>query len=164
MGPIAVGLRTAIYMAGFIFFFGWLALGVRQFDSRFSVDLPLLARPLGAAVMVLGGVLVLLCGGLFTTIGHGTPAVFDPPTQFVVRGPYRWVRNPMYIGGLVLLTGFGLWHRSLSILVMALVCAVALHLFVVLLEEPGLERRFGDQYNTYKQRVFRWVPKRPRNG
>jgi len=77
-----------------------------------------------------------------------------------VIGPYRHVRNPMYIGGFVLLIGFGLYHHSASILILSLVLIIFIHLFIVLVEEPGLEQRFGSRYLAYKQSVNRWIPKR----
>jgi len=113
--------------------------------------------------MLLGGLLVLWCGGTFIGRGRGTPAVFDPPRVFVASGPYRFVRNPMYLGGLCLLAGFGLWLRSLSILLFAAVLILAFHLFVVCYEEPGLAKRFGESYISYKKRTNRWIPKGPPN-
>jgi protein-S-isoprenylcysteine O-methyltransferase Ste14 len=66
----------------------------------------------------------------------------------------------LYIGGLALLVGFGLWERSISMLLLALVLWLAVHVFVVYLEEPGLESRFGASYLEYKKSVNRWLPKR----
>ncbi len=149
-------------MAAFIFFFGWFALALRRFDTSLGVEFPAFVRAVGATLMTVGLGIVLVCGGWFSLWGRGTPAIFDPPTEFVVEGPYRWVRNPMYIGALVLLTGFGLWHRSAAILLMMIVMAVAFHAFVVFLEEPGLVRRFGSRYEAYRAAVPRWIPRRPR--
>jgi protein-S-isoprenylcysteine O-methyltransferase Ste14 len=117
--------------------------------------------PLGVAAMAAGGVLILTCVGLFASRGRGTPAPFDPPREFVAVGPYRYVRNPMYVGALTLLVGFGLWQRSVSVLLFALLAALIAHLFLVLFEEPDLERRFGDSYVEYKGSVNRWLPRRP---
>ncbi len=162
MGTVAVVLRSVIYMAGFIFVFGWLALGLRQFDASLGFEIPAMARPLGGLIMAVGLGVVLTCGGLFAVLGRGTPAIFDPPTEFVARGLYRWVRNPMYVGGLTLLFGFALWHRSPSIVLMTFVMAIVFHLFVVFVEEPGLKRRFGAPYDEYRRTVRRWIPVKPR--
>lgn len=113
--------------------------------------------------MIAGAALVLTCVGFFVLRGRGTPAPFDPPKNFVAAGPYKYVRNPMYVGGLSLLVGFGLWQQSVSILLFALLLALIVHLFVVLFEEPGLERRFSASYINYKQSVNRWLPRRPRS-
>jgi protein-S-isoprenylcysteine O-methyltransferase Ste14 len=110
--------------------------------------------------MVLGGALALACGATFVVVGRGTPAPFDPPREFVPVGPYRFVRNPMYVGAAALLMGFGLFERSLAILALAVAGLILAHLFVVFAEEPGLEERFGDSYRSYKASVRRWVPGR----
>jgi protein-S-isoprenylcysteine O-methyltransferase Ste14 len=77
----------------------------------------------------------------------------------VSAGPYKFVRNPMYIGGFLLLAGFGLIQRSLAILLFALALLGLFHLFVVFVEEPGLKKRFGQSYLDYKQIVKRWLPR-----
>jgi protein-S-isoprenylcysteine O-methyltransferase Ste14 len=154
-------LRAAFYMSMFILFFGWLALSVRQYDASLGLSLPAALRIPGAILMVLGGALALSCGATFVARGQGTPAPFDPPRKFVASGPYRWVRNPMYVGGLALFVGFGLWHRSISILILGAVVTCCLYLFVLFIEEPGLEERFGDSYVEYKRNVRRWLPRSP---
>lgn len=153
-------LRTMLYMSGFVLLWGWVALGVRRWDPSLGIFLPEWVRLAGVVSIVAGGVIALACGALFAARGHGTPAPFDPPREFVAVGPYLWVRNPMYIGGLLVLVGFGLVLRSLSILLLALVLALVVHLFVLYYEEPGLERRFGASYVEYKKSVNRWLPRR----
>ena len=73
-------------------------------------------------------------------------------------GPYAYVRNPMYIGGFILLVGFGLFHSSVSILLLSIILLLLFHLFVILVEEPTLERTFGESYMEYKKRINRWIP------
>jgi protein-S-isoprenylcysteine O-methyltransferase Ste14 len=157
-------IRSAIYMTAFVSLWAWLALTLRRFDPRLGVAIPDWCRPIGLGLMVLGAALGLLCGLVFSTRGRGTPAPFDPPREFVASGPYRYVRNPMYVGGLTLLLGFGLYLQSLSIIVLAIGFALLAHLFVILVEEPGLEHRFGDSYRCYKQSVHRWLPGFPPGG
>jgi protein-S-isoprenylcysteine O-methyltransferase Ste14 len=159
---VLAAIRTAIYMTGFVALWVWLALGVHRFDPAIGVAVPDWARWLGSALMVVGCAVGLTCGGFFAARGLGTPAPFDPPREFVATGPYRFVRNPMYIGGLLALGGFGLVERSPSILLLAAGVAILVHFFVVIVEEPGLEWRFGDSYRTYKRSVNRWLPRRPR--
>ena len=159
METIFITLRALCYMAGFIFLFGWLALRVQVWDQSLRVDLPPWMKIVGAVVLGLGTLLVFACGGVFIARGRGTPAIFDPPRQFTAAGPYKFVRNPMYIGGLAMLAGFGLFQRSLAILLFAVAMCVLFHLFVLFVEEPGLERRFGESYLTYKRSVNRWMPK-----
>jgi len=152
------GLRTALFMMGFILLWGWLALLVRRCDSRLGLAIPHFMRVVGLGAMVAGGILALLVGFLFSACGQGTPAPFDPPRKFVVTGPFRYVRNPMYLGGLLLLIGFGFYQLSVSILFLALFFALLAHVFVVLVEEPHLERRFGESYLEYIRTVNRWLP------
>lgn len=155
---VLAGVRTVIYMTGFVLLWGWLALTVRRFDATLGVVHWGPATTLGLALMLVGAGLALLCGVVFAVRGTGTPALFDPPREFVAAGPYRFVRNPMYVGALLLLGGFGLALRSRSVLLLTVFWAVLAHLFVVLVEEPGLERRFGDSYRRYRQSVNRWLP------
>jgi protein-S-isoprenylcysteine O-methyltransferase Ste14 len=112
MKTILLALRSVIYMTGFLFFFAWIALLVRTFDRRIGISLPAAAEIPGAVLAVLGAIVVLECAGVFISRGRGTPAIFDAPRAFVASGPYRYVRNPMYIGGLMLLIGFGLYAKS----------------------------------------------------
>lgn len=109
--------------------------------------------------MLLSGMLVLACVVVFIIRGKGTPAAFDPPREFVATGPYAYVRNPMYIGGFILLVGFGLYQHSLSILILSAILIFLFHLFVVFYEEPTLERQFGKSYVDYKNHIHRWMPK-----
>ncbi len=74
-------------------------------------------------------------------------------------GSYRWVRNPIYIGGLAVFLGFGLSLASLSVVLTTLPVAGLVHAFVALFEEPQLERRFGESYIRYKRSVNRWSPR-----
>ena len=151
--------RSIIYVPLFILFFRWLALNVRVYDTKIGVTLPQWVTIIGIIAMLIGGLLVLLCVLVFIIRGKGTPAVFDPPREFVATGPYAYVRNPMYIGGFILLIGFGLYHTSLSILILALVLIIVFHFFVLLVEEPNLERLFGNSYLDYKKKINRWIPK-----
>ncbi len=146
------GLRTAVYVTAFFWLWAWLALSVRRYDAGFAVAWPEWIGPLAGVVMAAGATLCFTCVGFFVARGLGTPALFDPPREFVAVGPYRTIRNPMYIGALILLAGYSLRYRSVSML-------LVVHLFVVLIEEPGLERRFGDSYRDYKRTVNRWLPR-----
>ena len=114
------------------------------------------------ALMIGGGILAVSCVTIFTIRGKGTPAAFDPPKEFVVVGPYKYVRNPMYIGGFFMLLGFAFFNQSPTMVVFSLLALVLIHCFVVLVEEKGLEHRFGSVYFEYKRTVNRWLPTTPR--
>ncbi|MEW5938021.1 MAG: isoprenylcysteine carboxylmethyltransferase family protein [Chloroflexota bacterium] len=111
----------------------------------------------------IGSVTMVWCFYDFTFKGRGTPAPIDPPKELVASGPYRFVRNPMYVAGIVILLGYVLWRPSLSILVMPSIFFVAAHLFVTLYEEPTLRGKFGASYEEYLRSVPRWIPRRPLN-
>jgi protein-S-isoprenylcysteine O-methyltransferase Ste14 len=112
---------------------------------------------LGAA----GAALALTCILTFVFVGRGTPAPFDPPRRLVVRGPYRLVRNPMYLGAGLALTGAALFYQSMPLLGYTGLFLLITHVFVVAYEEPTLRQTFGNDYETYCQRVSRWWPRYP---
>lgn len=112
----------------------------------------------GIALGAAGAALALWCILAFVVIGKGTPAPFDPPRKLVIRGPYRYVRNPMYLGATLALLGAALFYRSLLLLAYAGVLLLVTHVFVVAYEEPTLARLFGAEYQAYRASVRRWVP------
>lgn len=158
MGYLWTGFRSAVYAAGFFALWYYVAINVRPLDGRIGLHLPSWVFLLGLWVTGLGAILVLICISTFVHRGRGTPAPFDPPRLFVASGPYRHVRNPMYIGGLMVFLGFGMMERSPAVMLLAIMVAFGFHLFVLLVEEPGLERRFGVSYLAYKRSVPRWIP------
>jgi protein-S-isoprenylcysteine O-methyltransferase Ste14 len=115
-------------------------------------------------IVVLGAAVALWCLLSFVTVGRGTPAPFDPPRRLVVQGPYRFVRNPMYIGAGLALGGASLYYASSHLLAYTALFFLIAHLFVVGYEEPTLHRTFGEAYQAYCQRVDRWWPRLPSLG
>jgi protein-S-isoprenylcysteine O-methyltransferase Ste14 len=113
----------------------------------------------GAGVSLAGATLALWCVLTFVFVGKGTPAPFDPPRRLVVRGPYRFVRNPMYAGAGLALGGAATFFRSPALVGYALLFLAVMHAFVVWYEEPTLRRRFGADYDAYRSRVRRWLPR-----
>lgn len=110
----------------------------------------------GLLPLTLGVALYLWCAGAFTFIGKGTPAPIDAPRFLVKAGPYRWVRNPMYVAVLAMIIGQAMLFRSFLLVGYALLVWVVVHLFVVLVEEPSLRQQFGESYDTYLRTVPRW--------
>jgi len=117
----------------------------------------------GAAVFALGVTGLLWCGWNFAVIGLGTPAVWDAPRRLVVRGPYRCVRNPMYVAVGTAILGQSLFFGSVRLLPYLAIFGSILHLFVVFYEEPALREQFGADYEAYCRRVWRWIPRPPRS-
>jgi protein-S-isoprenylcysteine O-methyltransferase Ste14 len=122
---------------------------------------------LQALALAVGGVglaIYVRCVWDFASFGRGTPAPIDAPKRLVVRGLYRHVRNPMYVGVLLILFGEAAYFGSRGILRWALGFFIFAHLFVVLYEEPTLRRRFGEAYEEYCRSVGRWWPRRGGDG
>lgn len=114
----------------------------------------------GMVLGALGATLAVACILTFVFVGQGTPAPFDPPRRLVVRGPYRLVRNPMYLGAGLALSGAALFYQSFALLGYVAVLLVLAHLFVVRYEEPTLRRTFGKDYVAYCAATGRWWPTR----
>jgi len=117
------------------------------------------------AVLLLAGLAVFISTlFLFATEGRGTLAPWDPPRRLVVRGPYRFVRNPMISGVLLIVIGESLVFRSMPLAEWAATFAVINLIYIPLLEEPQLRWRFGEEYREYKRNVPRLLPRlRPWN-
>lgn len=111
----------------------------------------------GAAVVAVGVVILGWCVRDFYVLGRGTLAPWDPPKRLVVLGLYRYSRNPMYVGVLVIVSGWALGFQSWSLAAYAVCLAVAFHLRVILNEEPFLARTHGTEWDQYRARVSRWV-------
>jgi protein-S-isoprenylcysteine O-methyltransferase Ste14 len=158
-------LRSLLVAALFIWLQMWLLprwVGIRG-DWHAPQAEPL--RWLGLLPLVCGSILMLTCVWRFGTTGQGTPAPFDPPRKFVAVGPYRYVRNPMYLGMALALIGEAILFADRASLVRIVVYGLALVvivvLFVLLYEEPSLRRRFGFEYEAYCRKVPRWFPAKP---
>lgn len=108
----------------------------------------------------LGLVIYLRCVWEFAARGRGIPAPLDHPKQLVVSGLYRYVRNPMYVGVLLVLLGESTFFESRAFLTYAIGWLLVVHLNVLVYEEPNLTRKFGRSYLEYKASVRRWVPGR----
>jgi protein-S-isoprenylcysteine O-methyltransferase Ste14 len=98
---------------------------------------------------------------LFTEVGEGTPAPYDPPRKLVIMGPYVYVRNPMMLGVWLVLLGEALVFGSVPLGLWFLgFCGLCL-ILIPAWEEPDLKNRFGEPYEEYKRTVPRWIPKIP---
>ncbi len=114
--------------------------------------------PLGLLPLVLGAALYLRCAYDFVWSGRGTPAPIDPPVELVISGPYRYSRNPMYIGVLAMLAGEALLYLDLRLLCFLLAMVVVFNIFILGYEERALGRQFGEEYARYCAAVPRWIP------
>src|SRR5712691_3522842 len=114
-------------------------------------------------LILAGALLYLACQWAFATVGRGTPGLWDSPRRFVAVGPYRWVRNPIYIAALLVLVAEAWLFLSLPLLAYAVLAGIGCHLFVVVYEEPTLQKRFGEEYDLYRRDVWRWIPHVPQS-
>lgn len=159
-------VRAALGSAAFVLFGGpTIVAGVVPWLlTRWEADdVPLPLRGLGLVLIVLGGALVLETTARFALQGRGTPVPFAPPERFVAQGSYRLVRNPMYVGVLALIVGQALLLGREILFVWAALAAILFQLFVVLHEEPELQKRFGPEYDDYRRRTGRWLPRLSRS-
>ena len=141
----------------------WLLDRFADIDTRWRATSAVAwtVRGLGAVLLAGGIILFAWCVVLFARVGRGTLAPWDPTQRLVAVGPYRYVRNPMISGVAAVLSGQVLLTGS-RILALWLVVFIAINqAYFLLVEEPGLERRFGESYREYKARVPRWIPRRP---
>jgi protein-S-isoprenylcysteine O-methyltransferase Ste14 len=149
-GMVLVAIPALILSLG-----GADTLGLWRSVPSLKVILPVI----GILCVCLGLVLMVATTWLFMTVGKGTLAPWKPPQHLVVRGVYRYVRNPMISGVLFVLLGEVLITASLPLFGLFLFGGVVNAVYIPLVEEAGLVKRFGDEYRTYKRNVPRWIPR-----
>jgi len=110
---------------------------------------------------VAGASIYFRCLWDFVVAGHGLPAPVDHPKKLVVSGLYRYVRNPMYVGVLLVFVGEVLLLRSMVLVRYALVFLAIVHINILFYEERYLQFRFAESYDEYRKNVRRWIPGRP---
>ena len=119
-----------------------------------------MAGRIGGALVLLAGLsLFTWCVLLFARVGQGTLAPWDPTRRLVAVGPYRYMRNPMITGVATILAGEALLTGSRSIALWLALFVVVNHVYFLTVEEPGLARRFGAEYEAYRRHVPRWIPR-----
>lgn len=129
-----------------------------SFAASFPPDL-LIVWLAGLVFAAAGLTLMIWTMRLFAVAGGGgTPAPWDPIKNFIALGPYRYVRNPMLIGANLVLVAEALLLQSIPIFLWMITFVILNTIYFALLEEPQLEKRFGDAYRDYKRNVPRWIP------
>ena len=119
------------------------------------------AQYLSFLLMAVGSAVLIKCIWDFAAVGRGTLSFVDAPKKLVIVGLYRYVRNPMYIGVLLVLLGEIMWFKSVPLLEYTAGWFAVVNLAVLLYEEPTLRHRFGESYDRYCRSVHRWWPGRP---
>ena len=111
---------------------------------------------LGLSILAIGTVLMIICVASFAIRGQGTLSPADPTKKLVISGLYKFSRNPMYIGVMMMLIGESIFFQSYIIGVYALIIFIAFNTFIIFFEEPRLQDDFGSEYNEYTKKVRRW--------
>lgn len=142
-----------------LFAFIIIPLGLIQLNYIWSLpvyDLFFL-KVIGLLMIIFGGLICLYCIGIFHILGKGTPVPFDPPKKLVGRGLYKYSRNPMYIGYLLIILGKFFFFGQFLLVVYFLAASIFWHLLIVYYEEPILKKRFGKSYLEYLKKTPRWL-------
>ncbi len=147
-----------IFVPGTVAFYIPLRILSGQLDS-FSIQWGLL-QYLSMPIFAIGSAIYFWCLWDFAVTGRGTPAPIDAPKKLVVKGLYRYVRNPMYVGVLSLILGWATMYNSYELLKYAILMWVIFYMVVLIYEEPMLKRQFGESYERYRKSVRRWLPGR----
>ena len=113
----------------------------------------------GLLLIFTGLYIMILTITKFVRIGKGTLAPWSPTGKLVIDGMYRYVRNPMIIGVLIVLAGESIAILSLNIFIWTLIFFIINNIWYIFYEEPDLEKKFGDEYRKYKKSVPRWIPR-----
>jgi protein-S-isoprenylcysteine O-methyltransferase Ste14 len=143
-GFVALPLSLLLFSQGFL----TVEIGSYRFFGLFPI--------------VLGAVIALWTTLSLALVGKGTPAPFDPSKRLVTEGLFKYVRNPMYLGAVIVMVGEAVLTQSLVVLLLAVVMWMFFHVFVVYYEEPDLGKRFGQAYEEYIRTVPRWFPRIPK--
>jgi protein-S-isoprenylcysteine O-methyltransferase Ste14 len=133
----------------------WRFFGLAQARLDFRQPLHLL----GLACVTLGVLLLAACIFEFARTGRGTLSPLDPPRHLVVRGIYRYVRNPMYLSVTIIMLGEAMVTGSAALMMYWVIWFFWVNVFVMGYEEPTLRRQFGASYDAYTRQVGRWIPK-----
>ncbi|RZU65603.1 phospholipid methyltransferase [Microterricola gilva] len=120
-----------------------------------------LAAPVGGVILVAASALGVSSAIVMSTAGRGTPLPTAMPTQLVIAGPYRWVRNPMAVSGIVQGVAVGLLLSSWLVVAYAIAGSLLWNYAIRPHEERDLEQRFGDEFRRYRDAVRCWVPRMP---
>lgn len=157
--------KFLLSVAGTIFWYGGVALMIfvspwvdRQLGLELSIPPPV-RLPIAIILLVLGVPMVVWTISRFFR-ARGTPIPFSPPPDFVTDGLYRYVRNPMHLGWTLVLLGLAVLRQSFSLLVIMVPFFLLAHiLYIKLVEEKELEKKFGHVYLDYKKRVGMFIPR-----
>ncbi|MBW1852267.1 MAG: isoprenylcysteine carboxylmethyltransferase family protein [Deltaproteobacteria bacterium] len=154
-------IKSILILPGTVLVFVPTAILIVSRGTRFSPDLQYpteITFLIAMAIASAGGYLAIRTVTLFIKSGDGTPAPWEPPAKLVIAGPYRYVRNPMISGAILILLGEAVLFNSWPLFLWTIVFLVGKMLYLPLIEEKELKLRFGEPYLEYMTHVPRWVP------
>ena len=137
------------------FLFAWLVPVVIAHFDPWRVS----GHGLGVVLVSIGLILLIWCIRDFYLAGRGTLAPWEPPKHLVIVGLYRFTRNPMYIGVLLIVGGMAMLFGSPLLRIYLIILALGFHLRVLISEETWLAKQFGEEWLEYKKNVPRWLPR-----
>ncbi|MEV7604087.1 isoprenylcysteine carboxylmethyltransferase family protein [Paenarthrobacter sp. NPDC089322] len=157
--------HIAATMVQLLIFWGFFLVAVPHFlmllEQRWAVALhfPGLAGPAGVSLLVLASTLGISSALVMSRVGQGTPLPSAMPNRLVIAGPYRWIRNPMAVAGIVQGAAMGLILGSWLVIAYAVLGSLLWNYAVRPLEESDLEMRFGEEFRQYRRNVCCWIPR-----
>ena len=170
--PAAIRPGAAIHMLStfgqIILFWGFflavIPSGIAYFEQRWAVAIPIpsVAGPVAVGVLVLASALGIWSAVVMSTLGKGTPLPAAMPNRLVIAGPYRWIRNPMAVAGIIQGAAVGIILQSWLVIAYAVIGSLVWNYVVRPLEEADLLNRFGEDFERYRETVHCWVPRVPR--
>lgn len=142
------------------FFLAVVPFALAFLEQRWAVALPFppVANPAGAMVLLLASALGIWSAIVMSTLGHGTPLPSAMPNRLVIVGPYRWIRNPMAVAGIVQGAAVGVMMQSWLVIAYAVAGSLVWNYAVRPLEEADLLERYGDEFQQYCDTVRCWIP------
>jgi protein-S-isoprenylcysteine O-methyltransferase Ste14 len=155
LGAVLMPFTVTIIIPALIF------SGTQSISFGWGLTFPALLLPImGFGLIGAGLALVVMTVKMFVQVGKGTLAPWDPTRRLVVTGVYRHVRNPMISGVFSILLGESVVFGSPALLMWTLIFAAVNMVYIPFSEEPGLQQRFGVDYQVYTRHVPRWLPRR----
>lgn len=127
-------------------------------EDNFSVEFTFISL-IGLLLLLIGLFVMILTISTFIRIGKGTLAPWSPTRKLVIVGIYGYVRNPMILGVLTVLLGESIIFKSINIFIWFIIFFVVNNVYFTAYEEPDLVKRFGSEYEEYKRKVRRWIPR-----
>ena len=155
-------VRSIILLPGNVLVIIPFVLSVLTSNTEYAIQISNIYQVffwLGILALIPGLLLIISTVRIFIRFGDGTPAPWDPPKNFVIRGPYQHARNPMISGVILLLFAQSMLLRSIPIGVWTILFAAGNFLYIPLVEEKDLKKRFGESYMEYQANVPRWIPR-----